>query len=284
MNNILHIVICIIGIIAYFTMIPQIKQDQEYHNFADQRQLLGLPNYSNVLSNGIFLLVGLDGIFNHLLKGKKVSYNLLHSYMMPIIYFIGVIWTCFGSAYYHYNPNNTTLVWDRLPMSVAFMSLLSLILDNVYQNKIYSNFIVRLLFIAVGIISVLYWSIYDDLKPYILVQFGSIIYVITHLWGKRKNLTNVNKYVRLTFNWVKRVYAYEDRYYYLCLGIFWYLVAKLLEFTDMGVFNITSGFISGHALKHITAGFGAYYSGLYVIEAHKMKNREAIIMLSNQQQ
>lgn len=37
---------------------PPIPQPQEYHQFADQRMLLGIPNFLNVVSNVPFLLVG----------------------------------------------------------------------------------------------------------------------------------------------------------------------------------------------------------------------------------
>lgn len=33
------------------------------------------------------------------------------------IFFFGVTATAFGSAYYHLRPNDSRLVWDRLPVS-----------------------------------------------------------------------------------------------------------------------------------------------------------------------
>jgi hypothetical protein len=33
--------------------------------------------------------------------------------------------TGFGSSYYHWNPNDDTLFWDRLPMTLCFMAILA---------------------------------------------------------------------------------------------------------------------------------------------------------------
>ena len=40
-----------------------------------------------------------------------------------VIYFSGVALVALGSAYYHEDPENETLFWDRLPMTIAFMAL-----------------------------------------------------------------------------------------------------------------------------------------------------------------
>src|SRR5262249_49081440 len=42
--------------------VPPIPQSLAYHDFADRRSLLGLPNALNVLSNLPFLLVGAAGL------------------------------------------------------------------------------------------------------------------------------------------------------------------------------------------------------------------------------
>lgn len=44
-------------------LLSRIPQDLAYHNFADQRVLLGIPNCLNVISNFPFLLVGAWGLF-----------------------------------------------------------------------------------------------------------------------------------------------------------------------------------------------------------------------------
>jgi hypothetical protein len=42
--------------------LPPLPQPPEYHQFADRRTLLGIPNFFNVFSNVAFLLVGGAGV------------------------------------------------------------------------------------------------------------------------------------------------------------------------------------------------------------------------------
>src|SRR4029078_182721 len=87
-------------------LLPPISQDQNYHDFADQRTILGIPHFWNVVSNLPFIAVGVA--------------RIRHSQRNPAIFvlFVGVLITGFGSSYYHLDPNDHTLFWDRLPMSI----------------------------------------------------------------------------------------------------------------------------------------------------------------------
>ncbi len=51
----------LIVVVAVF-LFPAIPQNEAYHNFADKRALLSIPNFLNVASNAFFLLVGASGI------------------------------------------------------------------------------------------------------------------------------------------------------------------------------------------------------------------------------
>ena len=96
-----------------------IAQNQAYHDFADRGQFLGIPNFFAVISNIPFLLVGIAGL-------RYCRSSLLLSYRLAwVIFFAGVAIISAGSAWYHLNPNNDALVWDRLPMTIAFMGLLA---------------------------------------------------------------------------------------------------------------------------------------------------------------
>ena len=50
----------VVAIVALF--VPPIPQDPNYHSFADLRALLGIQNFSDVVSNVPFFLVGALGI------------------------------------------------------------------------------------------------------------------------------------------------------------------------------------------------------------------------------
>jgi hypothetical protein len=56
--------------IAFF--LPRIPQDPAYNRFADNRTLLGIPHFLDVVSNACFLLVGALGLV-FLLGSEKRS-------------------------------------------------------------------------------------------------------------------------------------------------------------------------------------------------------------------
>ena len=48
--------------LAALLPIPPLLQNQDYHQFADQREVLGIPNFWNVVSNLPFIAVGAVGL------------------------------------------------------------------------------------------------------------------------------------------------------------------------------------------------------------------------------
>jgi ABC-type branched-subunit amino acid transport system permease subunit len=104
--------------LAALLLLPPILQDQSYHSFANERTLLGIPNFWNVVSNLPFIAVGAVG--------------LRQFYRDPatLVLFLGVFLTGFGSSYYHWNPNDETLFWDRLPMTLCFMAILAVVVEE----------------------------------------------------------------------------------------------------------------------------------------------------------
>src|SRR5260370_18657614 len=99
-----------------------IAQSLAYHHFADQRALWGIPNFADTVSNLPFLFVGIWGIVIILRGVRFIDARERWPYL---IFFAGVALTCIGSSYYHLAPDNDRLAWDRLPMTVGFMSLLA---------------------------------------------------------------------------------------------------------------------------------------------------------------
>ena len=134
-------------------LLPPLHQHEDYHHFADQRTLLEIPNFWNVVSNAPFAIVGLLGL---IALGGAASRIL----------FAGVFLTAFGSAYYHLAPDDARLVWDRLPMTIVFMTPSRWSLTNVFAR---SSIFPALL--TAGIASVLWWQFTGNLWPYVFVQF-----------------------------------------------------------------------------------------------------------------
>ncbi|CAA9889524.1 conserved membrane hypothetical protein [Candidatus Methylobacter favarea] len=225
-----------IAIIAVMSIRP-IPQDPAYHNFADRRVILNIANFYNVLSNIPFLVVGLMGM--QLIASGRARGGLVELQIVYLMFFTGILLTGFGSAYYHYHPVNQTLLWDRLPMTIAFMALFTAILGEYISSKIALKLFVPLL--MSGMASVLYWYIPElngrgDLRAYALVQFLPVVLIPLILW---------------LFNCPLK----GSKYIWGVIGL--YVLAKLMEFFDGEVFR-GLGLISGHSLKHVFAALGAY--------------------------
>jgi hypothetical protein len=233
----LILLIAMAGVFAV-VVLPPLKQPQKYHQFADQRSLLGIPNILNVISNGGFLLVGLMGLSFLLEKramGADTSFIEPFERLPYAVFFFGVVFTCFGSAYYHWKPNDSTLVWDRLPMTVAFMSILAAMIAERIDVKVGLRLLWPL--VLTGVASVWYWRWSGNLWPYAAAQYFSILLVglIIVLFPPRYSRSS-------DLLWVVALYV----------------LAKLAEALDARIWGATR-FISGHTLKHLVAALAVYW-------------------------
>lgn len=218
---ILGVIMLIAVIIAY-----PINQDLAYHDFSDDNIFLKVNNFWNVTSNLPFLIVGFLGVYNiKSIAQKKFQY---------LVFFSGVFLIGIGSSYYHYNPNNFTLIFDRLPMTVVFMSLISIVISEFVNCKIGSKLLIPILLF--GLVSVLYWIFFNDLSLYVFIQFYPMLAIPIILICFKSKHTNT--------------------YGYWLLLIF-YIIAKLCEYYDDEIFGVLKA-ISGHSLKHIISAVGLF--------------------------
>lgn len=218
-----------------------IPQDPNYHNFADTRRLIGVPNFLNVMSNMPFLFAGLYGIYI-LLYGNPHAFLHIAEKGTYWVLFISVCFVALGSGYYHLWPDTDTLFWDRLPMTIGFMAVMSIL----FSEKVDKRFGQRALIpcILIGISSVLWWSFTEshptrigDLRPYIIVQFAPVLLTPFII------MIYPNSYTHTT-------------YMYISVGL--YIVAKIAEVFDQQIFNFLWKIVSGHTLKHIVAAYGIF--------------------------
>ncbi len=203
-------------------------QDQEYHNFADQRAFLGIPNFGDVASNLAFIIAGLYGL--------KVCFSKELGAMQGawIASFIGVTLVGIASSYYHWAPTDETLVPDRITLTIGFMGLFAAVLGEYISSRLRVLLIPALL---LGLASVLYWHWFDDLRLYYWVQGAPLLILPLVL------LLYPAKY---SHRWL------------LFAGIFLYGVAKLAELGDKVTLSLTQGVISGHTIKHLVAGVACF--------------------------
>ena len=167
----------VLAIIGVFSIDP-IAQDPGYHQFADQRGLINVPNFFDVISNLAFVIVGVMGM--RLIGSGRATGGLPELQAVYLTFFVGVFLTGFGSAYYHFHPDNQTLLWDRLPMTIAFMALFSAIIGETISPRLALKLFIPLL--ATGMASVVYWHVSElngsgDLRAYVLVQFLPIMLI-----------------------------------------------------------------------------------------------------------
>jgi hypothetical protein len=208
--------------LAVLPLLPPIPQDQSYHHFADQRTLLGVPNFWNVVSNLPFIAVGAAGL------------RQFHHNPATFVIFLGIFLTGFGSSYYHWNPNDGTLFWDRLPMTLAFMAILAAVVEERVSENVGAVLLWPLL--AIGVFSLLLWRWSDDLRLYAWVQFFPCL--------------------ALPLMFLLLPPKYTGTFYWFIVAGF-YALAKLLEFFDRAVYSAGS-ILSGHTLKHLAAAAACF--------------------------
>ena len=214
-------------IIAACALLPKIAQDQRYHRFADQRSWLGIPQAADVLSNLAFALVGAVGIAR-LASGARTRFAPATESGMWCAA-IGLVGTAAGSAWYHLNPSDASLFWDRLPMTLVFAAVVGTALSQRVPGHP-GRWRLPVL-VALGAGSALYWKLTGDLSPYVTLQAGGIV---TLLWLL---VATDNESDPFPWAWV----------------IAWYGLAKAAEALDRGLWDATDGIVAGHTLKHLLA-------------------------------
>lgn len=220
-----------LAVVVTVSLAAPIPQDLSYHKFGDTKSLGNIPNFMNVSSNLPFLIVGALGLRFIQQHGHSVTPSMKPAW---IVFFVGMSVTAFGSGYYHLNPTNESLVWDRLPMTIGFMSLVAIVIAEYYSVTVARASLLPLL--LVGFVSVIYWTHTEslqrgDLRPYVIVQFLPMLLIpLTVLLYPAKS--DLRRYI----GWM----------------IGFYVLAKLAEFFDADIYTI-GRIISGHSLKHVIA-------------------------------
>lgn len=211
------------GSFAVIFCLPPISQDTSYHRFADQREIWRVPSFFDVVTNLPFLFVGGLGL---LFCWQRSDLEARPAW---ITLFVAVVLVAVGSSYYHWAPSNATLVWDRLPMAVGFMALLTALFVDYLDRRC-----VRLLIplVVLGAFSVFYWHWTDDLRLYAWVQFFPLVCVLILLALFKPRQTRPG---------------------YLLVGLGFYLLAKLFEMADEPIYGFLGDQFSGHSMKHLSA-------------------------------
>ncbi len=214
-----------------------IAQDLQYHEFADQRTVFGVSNFWDVVSNLPLFVIGIAGLFisvklhpHSRIVNTKIFYQL---------FFLGIMLTGLTSSYYHLEPNNVGLFWDRLTMALSFAALMGLVIGEFISHRLAHKLKIPL--VVFGLFSVVYWigtelSGAGDLRPYILTQFLPMLLIPI-----------------IAIFWSSEVIRKSD----VAIIALFYGVAKLLELGDHQLYHLTS--LSGHTLKHLAAAASTFW-------------------------
>ncbi len=230
----LLLVFVALGALAVFG--PPLVQPGDQHAFADQALWGGIPHALDVLTNLPFALLGLAGLWRLVPLFSRSNTAIAQSQLATgALFFVGLLVTAAGSAYYHWAPDDASLAVDRLGMVVAFAGLLALAVADRVSAR--AGLVTAPLLLLAGATSVWAWAASGNVLAWAVVQFGGMLVL---LWLARCQPLPGALAVR--WGWVLVFYA----------------VAKGLELADHQVYELTAGWVSGHNLKHVMASLAAW--------------------------
>ncbi len=203
-----------------------IPQPPHYHAFADTREMLGIPNALNVLSNVPFLFAGAWGLWA--VRDKLPAYT---------VFLIAIVLTTFGSGYYHWAPDNDRLLWDRIPIALACGALLAGVYADTHRES--PPWLLGVL-VLTALASCAWWFVTErlgkgDLRPYLFFQ---VALVLVPIW---QWLDDSPRADRVAFG----------------IAVVLYILAKLAETYDGEIYDAL-GFMSGHTVKHLLSALAAF--------------------------
>jgi hypothetical protein len=228
-----------VGLAIAALAVPAMPQPMSYHAFADCRAIWSIPNFFNVASNLPFLAGGMLGLAQVCRGGGRFIDP--REQLPYLVFFLGALLTCFGSAYYHAAPDNPRLVWDRLPMTLGFAGLVSAAVAERVDLKLGLRALWPLL--GLGVVSVVYWYATEragagNVIPYAAYQAWSIAVIVL------------------------LIAAFPAKRYSHGEGLLWaavfYGIAKLFETFDLAVYRMLGGTLSGHTIKHLFAAAAVF--------------------------
>ena len=214
-----------------------IPQWATYHQFADQRPWLGLPNAGDVLSNLPFAAVGLAWLWAMRRRPRTDATWAWRAFALALIA------TAVGSAVYHAAPDNHALAFDRLPIAWACAALsCAFLAERIDPRWGQPGVLVAAGALASASVALWWWSEVSgrsDLRPYLFVQFLPMLLVPAALLLRLPRRFDAA--------------APDGAWWGVLAG---YTIAKDFEVADHAVLD-QFGLLSGHTLKHLVAAAAA---------------------------
>ena len=229
----LALLLAVAALAALAALLPATGLPAGYHDFADQRTLLGLPHALDVLSNLPFAAMGAWGLW----WLRRVPLDRLGTAQRGLagLLFIGLIAPAFCSSGDHLDPHDAGLCIDRVGMSLAFAGLLGLAAADRISARA-GVALAALVAVAAPATALVAW-LGGNMTPWAVLQGGGLV-LLAALALRRPQ---------------PRALGFS------IIGVIaFYAVAKALELADAPVFALTQQLISGHSAKHLVAALAGW--------------------------
>ena len=229
----LALLLAVAALAVLAALLPATGLPAGYHDFADQRTLLGLPHALDVLSNLPFAVMGAWGLW----WLRRVPLDRLGTAQrgLAVLFFVGLMATAFCSSSYHLDPHDAGLCIDRVGMSLAFAGLLGLAAADRIGTRA-GVALAALVAVAAPATALVAW-LGGNMTPWAVLQGGGLV-LLAALALRRPQ---------------PRALGFS------IIGVIaFYAVAKALELADAPVFALTQQLISGHSAKHLVAALAAW--------------------------
>lgn len=221
------------ALLALAWLAPALPASAGQHGFADRRMFWGIPCAFDVLSNLPFALAGVWGLALLHRVAPRVPDGA--SRALAALFFAGLLCTAAGSMLYHWQPQDSGLVWDRTGMVLPFAGLLGLAAANRVSAR--AGWCIGAAWLLAGPLAVLCWSQRGNLMPWAVVQLGGMLVVLLlALLPRRSGALALRLWAVIAL----------------------YALAKLFEAADHAVFAATAQTLSGHSIKHLLAAAAAW--------------------------
>lgn len=217
---------------------PALPEPAAFRTFIDERPLLGIPRFWNVVSNVPLFLVGAWGVYVVARADERIFQEPAEKWAYGLC--LGAVaLSGIGSAWFHARPDADRLVWDRLPIALGFMALLAGVIGERLSVQAGLRALAPLL--VAGAASVFFWRWsmlrgVENIVPYAVVQYGGLAAIVALA-------ALPSRYTR-------------GRDLFIVAAI--YAAAKVTEMLDQQIYAVGE-LLSGHTLKHLLAALAVWW-------------------------
>lgn len=227
------VTLALLALMVWYGAVPERSNP---HDYADLRAYAGIPNFGDVVSCAGFLLVSIAGWFYLApLRRAGAAPAVWNSY---VIFLASLALTAIGAGYYHAVPNDTTLLYSRLPNVLMLVGLMAVVRAETFGQPGDNSFLATGIAAAAG--SFVWYSYTKangnaDVGPIYLVQV--LCLVLVPLWQAIYKAP-----------WAEKAAVYG--------ALLMFVLSQVVGGRDAQILQAT-GWIGGHAIFHLLGAAAA---------------------------